>query len=157
MRERHDFNKKIITIVFLIIAPFVLFACGKNLDNELVKGAKEGKSQVVELLLAKGANVNAKDSEYGSTALMWAAHNGHAETLKILIRNGATIDGKGKKGETALWFAAQKGQIETMKILRANGADINVVGRNGDTALVVAKKNGYEAIADYLIKSGASE
>ena len=157
MQGRQQNNSKIITAIFLIIAPLVFFACGVDLNNELVEKAKAGDSAAIERLLAEGADVNAIDNKHGSTALMWAAHNGHSETVKILIRNGATIDQKRTKGETALWFSAQKGQLEPLKVLVNNGADINVVGRDGETSLVVARKNGHSAVVKYLLKCGASE
>lgn len=147
----------ITTAIVLPIVALVFFSCGKNLNDELVQAAMQGKTEMLKTLLSKGADVNAKDQKYQSTALMWAAHNGHTDVVRILIEKGAAIDEKGKEGETALWYAAQKGQLETLKILAENGSDINLVGRNGDTALAVARKNNHDSIVAYLIKSNASE
>jgi ankyrin repeat protein len=112
---------------------------------------------VIEKMLAKGADVNATDQKHRSTALMWAAHNGHTEALKVLIRSGAAIDARREKGETALWFAAQKGQLETLKILVENGAKTDVVGRDGETAVAIAEKNGHTHVVDYLKRIGGPE
>ena len=47
----------------------------------------------VKALLAKGANVNAADEE-GHTALIFAAFNGRAETVKLLLAAGADPNAK---------------------------------------------------------------
>jgi len=62
----------------------------------------------VELLLKKGANVNAKD-KYGGTALMYAAVKGHKEVVELLIENGADVNAKNIMGKTALMSASRGG------------------------------------------------
>lgn len=143
--------------LLFILASVGFLACGKDMDRELLDAAMSGKAELVRHCLENGADVNAKDQKHQSTALMWAAHNGHVEALKILIAHGANIEQKRFKGETALWFAAQKGQLETLKILADKGADINTIGRDGDSALAVALKNGHLHVAEYLKNAGASD
>lgn len=63
--------------------------------------AISGKSNVVKLLLEKGANVNAKGGD-GSTALHSAAFLGHVEAVKLLLANGADKTIKKDDGMTAL-------------------------------------------------------
>ena len=50
--------------------------------------AWEGHTEIAELLLKHGAEVNAKDNN-GETALMDAARNGHTETANLLRSYGA--------------------------------------------------------------------
>ena len=47
--------------------------------------------ETVQLLIAKGANVNLVDNNEGWTALMFAAAEGLAPNVKILLENGADI------------------------------------------------------------------
>jgi len=50
--------------------------------------AQNGHTEVVEALLGKGANVNAKDND-GATALMAAVHKGHTDIVQLLKKAGA--------------------------------------------------------------------
>lgn len=49
----------------------------------IMKAAKGGITEMVRLLIEKGADINAKD-KYNRTALYYAATNGHVEIVKIL-------------------------------------------------------------------------
>jgi ankyrin repeat protein len=53
--------------------------------------AKEGKHEIVKILLGKGANIKAA-ADGGGTALMCASEWGHKEVVKILLSKGASID-----------------------------------------------------------------
>jgi hypothetical protein len=60
-----------------------------------------GAIDLIEYVLARGADINAKD-KYGDTALHYAALNGHQEAINILIAKGADIHAKNNDGDTAL-------------------------------------------------------
>jgi hypothetical protein len=64
---------------------------------------------VVELLLARGANVNAKDG-YDSTPLHLAAGGGHKEVVELLLAKGANVNAKDRRGQTPLDLAEYYGQ-----------------------------------------------
>lgn len=49
------------------------------------------KMKIVKLLIAKGANVDAKD-RHGVTAMMRSGEQGHDEMAKFLISHGANVD-----------------------------------------------------------------
>ena len=44
---------------------------------------------MMKLLLDRGAQVNAKETLRGTTALMWASDQGHADAVKLLLDRGA--------------------------------------------------------------------
>ena len=111
--QRYKNFPPVIILSMIALLVFNLLSCGENLDEELVQAAKKGKAEKIENLLKKGADVNAKDRKHKSTVLMWAAHEGHIDAMKVLIRNGAEIGEKRDNGETALWFASQKGKQDT--------------------------------------------
>ena len=52
-----------------------------------------GRMEVVELLIANGANVNAKDKD-GGTPLLHATLSGHREIVELLISKGADVNAK---------------------------------------------------------------
>ena len=96
--------------------------------------AARGWYEVAELLIAKGANVNARYYKGegriydGYTALHFAAENGHTDIVKLLITNGANVNAKEGSGETPLCIAASKGYRNIAEFLIAKGADVNAKG-----------------------------
>ena len=68
--------------------------------------AAYGHTEVAELLLAKGADVNAKaDGQGGATPLLAAAFNGWRDTAELLLAKGADINAKDLHGSTPLFMA----------------------------------------------------
>ena len=51
---------------------------------------------VVGLLLARGADIEAKDREFKATALGFAAWHGYADIAALLVGRGADVDGMGE-------------------------------------------------------------
>ena len=82
-----------------------------------------GRMEVVELLIANGANVNAKDKD-GGTPLLHATLSGHRETVELLISKGADVNAKVApsdrlfKGKTPLDLASK---AEISDLLRKHG------------------------------------
>jgi ankyrin repeat protein len=85
--------------------------------------ARYGSTEVVNLLLAKGASVEAKDNK-GSTALMMAAISdiNPAPVVKLLLKKGANAEAQDNNGDTALKLATTAGNAEVVKLLREKGA-----------------------------------
>jgi hypothetical protein len=79
-----------------------------------------GHKDVVELLLANEANVNAEDGN-DRTPLHWAAGAGHVDVVELLLARKADVNAKDNKGNTPLHFAAIKGQLDVVELLRQHG------------------------------------
>ena len=75
-----------------------------------------GQKEIAELLIAEGANVNAKD-KLGDTSLQVAAYQGHKEIAELLIAKGADVNAKADNGKTPLDWA----DGETADLLRKHG------------------------------------
>jgi ankyrin repeat protein len=120
--------------------------------------AAGGQNEIVELLIAKGADVNAKDYRVRRTPLHSAAAHGHKEVAKLLIINGADVNAKGlnplieTQSGTPLHQAARNGQKEVIELLITSGADVNAKTKNGFTPLDVSSESG---TAGYLREQGA--
>lgn len=70
-------------------------------STALIVAGYHGGVDVVTLLLAKGANIEATDIN-GCTSLIYASRNGHAKVVNLLVAKGADIEAKGNNGHTAL-------------------------------------------------------
>ena len=88
-------------------------------ETPLLWAARFGQSQVAELLIAEGADVNAKNV-VGQTPLHWAAMAGHKEIIELLIAAGAEVNAKTKRGETPLDLAEDDPKIRN-PILKHGG------------------------------------
>ena len=112
-----------------------------NLDEEgfslLHWNAKEGIAEIVQKLIHKGADVEIKDKENGSTPLLWACQNGHLNVVKILLQNNANLFATSDCGHTALHFAVQSGEVELVEMLVKKGLDID--GQNKENPNVFVK------------------
>src|SRR6202167_3511794 len=58
--------------------------------------AKTGKANAAKVLLDHSAQVNAKETWGGTTALMWAVSEHHPAVVKLLIEHGADVNAKSK-------------------------------------------------------------
>ena len=76
-----------------------------------------GEPALVKMLLDKGANTNEVDRK-GLTPLMYAAMNGHVDTVRQLLKHGALPETKNKDGKTALDLAVEKDHPEIAEIVQ---------------------------------------
>jgi len=145
----------------------------------LHRAAISGRKDVAELLLAKGADVNARDS-YISAPLHYAAQNGHSAVAELLIARGADINARNSAGDRPLQGAARYDRKDTIKLLLEKGAtisnihlaaymgdlvkiegfiqegvDINVLDGHGYAPLHYAAQNNQKEVIELLISKGA--
>lgn len=120
----------------------------------LLIAAEEGHHQVVQMLLGKGANINAQGGIYGS-ALQAASIKGHSQVVQILLNNGANTNAQGGLYGDALHLASLRGHNQVVQMLLKNGADINAQGEAHGTALQAASYEGYTQVVQMLLENGA--
>ena len=125
-----------------------------NGSTALIRASWDGDTEIVRMLLEKGADVNAKDAK-GSTALMKASLNGHTKVVSMLLEKGADVNAKDNNGSTALMKATLHGHTEIVRMLLEKGADVNVKTGYGSTALVLASWDGDTEIVRMLLEKGA--
>jgi cytohesin len=109
---------------------------------------------ILELLLDKGADVNAKDEEHGYTALHHAARLGKRNAAEMLIAKGANINAKDKQGHTPLYVAVNN-EYKIAELLIEKGADSSIRTESGQTLLELAQQRKQaESIAPDMIFDG---
>jgi ankyrin repeat protein len=128
----------------------------KRLDMHLHAAARKGDTKAAEELIAKGADVHAKDN-MGWTALVYAVLNSHVETAGMLIDNGADVNAKDDSGRTVLMWAARMGKTKSVELLIEKGADVAARDIDGSTALTLALRAGKTKTAEMLRKHVAKE
>lgn len=101
------------------------------------------------------------DSETESnhdTALTLACAGGHEELVELLIKRGADIEHRDKKGFTPLILAATAGHEKVVDILLNHGADIEAQSeRTKDTPLSLACSGGRYEVVELLLNRGANK
>ena len=122
----------------------------------LMTCARTGNIDAVKLILAREPHVNAKETQLGQTALLWAVAEKHPDVVRALIEHGADIQIRTKNGFTPLLFAAQQGDIESARILLEAGANVNEAMPDGMTPLLVASGRGHESLSIFLLEKGAN-
>jgi ankyrin repeat protein len=89
----------------------------------LAKGKDDKCAEMVKRLLAKGADVNAKDPQMGRTPLHVAVDRGRYKTAEVLIAAGADVNATDNDGQTPIDIAlSRKLNKEIVKLLRQHGA-----------------------------------
>ncbi|THX72751.1 Pfs, NACHT and ankyrin domain protein, partial [Aureobasidium pullulans] len=150
----------------------------------LVAASYRGREDIVQMLLDRGADINAKGRRYG-TALQAALAEGHEKIVQMLLQYNASIDGKafvsylrkeakdtvvsmlsyvtapraaqtdGPHSKNLLHWAAEMGCQAAVERCLTLGVDVNVRDDHGELALHYAAENGHLSIVEVLVKAGS--
>ena len=126
---------------------------GKVIGSGLMIGAWEGNIPMMQLFVARGADIN-RTNAFGEQALLLAAWKGRMEAVRWLVERGARLNREGREW-AALHYAAFAGHAEVVSYLLERGADVNALSTNGSTPLMMAAREGRDAIAKTLLAAGA--
>lgn len=139
-----------------------------RLDPALVRGtsgdgwtplhlaAHFGRSEVMDVLLAAGADVEARSTNaLRNTPLHAAAAGRSKEAVALLVSRNADVTARQHGGWTALHQAAQAGLVEVARLLLDRGADPSAANDEGLTPLALAREHGHAEVAELLRVAGA--
>ncbi|MSR64427.1 MAG: hypothetical protein EXS18_01445 [Verrucomicrobiae bacterium] len=115
---------------------------------------EKGHLDVAELLLKKGADINAQDY-MGMTPLHWAVDRQQKDVVEFLIANKAQLDVTNEKGDTPLQLTVWNKTTDLAELLIARGAGLEVTNKNGGTVFLTAAVNGKKNLVDLLLVKGA--
>jgi ankyrin repeat protein len=159
----------------------------ENIDSFLADARKadERAAEIVDLLLAAGADINARKADgetpldvamdVGAFALIdllrskqaqgrpsssevfQATRLGTPERLKKLLAGDRTlVNFRDELGRTPAIYAADYGSLDAIKVLFDARADINAANLKGETALHVAARKGDQNIVEFLVTKKAA-
>jgi ankyrin repeat protein len=112
--------------------------CADNDFDLLFEKVMYGDIQGLEEAIANGADVNAADEKYGSTALIMACSYGYVDIAKILIEAGADVNmQESYLGNSALTASAGVSQ-DLVEYLLERGADPQTTLNDGTTAFTLS-------------------
>ena len=138
--------------------------------TNVYQAARDGFSDLTDLLKRlkteqrkSALETKTKDGSHFVTPLIIAAHNGHLNSVKILLGYGADIEARGTlkieneviEGCTPLWAAAASGRLDVVKLLIEQNAEVDGRTSTGSTPLRAAAYDGYLDIVRCLVESGA--
>ena len=132
----------------------------KNGKSLLMTAAQsKSTSDIVEILLKFGANVNDTDSR-GKSALMHALSNKeevNMSVIKLLLNNGADLEQNYKGGETVLHHAINNcNSTQLIQMLVDYGANVNQTDEDGCLALFYAIDLDNPEIVKVLLDCGTN-
>ena len=115
--------------------------------------AQAGSPEIVAVLLAAGANVNARHAG-GMAPLHFATS---PEVVAALASAGAAVDPRTRDGWTPLhWAALLPGSDQRLvAALIEAGADVDAMGEDGETPLHLATDAGEASLVALLLEAGA--
>lgn len=126
-----------------------------SLDEMLSLACRQGKQDIVELLLESGANVNHRNKA-GNTPLLEACSQGHVSIARLLLDRNADIDAPTETTyDSALTWACTLGNEEIVQLLLERTACVEHRTKDGCTALMFAALAGHAKVAKLLLDHNA--
>ena len=152
--EAAAFGDVVRTTKLLEDSPTLVGAVDKAGQTALHWTASKGQTNIVALLLERGANPNAKQ-RFDETPLHFAVEAGHVETARLLLAKGADVNARNGSMSTPLHEAVLQGSAELIEVLIKGGADVNARDDQRQTPLHYACHKGHLNVIELLLAAGA--
>ena len=129
---------------------------GNHSNTTLHEAVVEARADVVQVLIAAGADIEKRDSQ-GCAPLLLACMRGCLDIVKVLVQAGAELRVTNWNDDTGLIAASREGHTETVRYLVGLGqVDVDQVGgTDTTTALHEAGGQNHVDVVQVLIDAGA--
>jgi len=122
-----------------------------DVETALCSAAAHGRYDVVCHLIHE-SKIGTEAGLNGVASLRWAAMNGHADVVELLLSPAGGCDASAH-GSEGLRLAAVKGHVEVVSLLLDAGADVH---DDDDEALRLASGAGHSRVVRRLVQGGAT-
>ena len=127
---------------------------GRDRDYPILyRTVDEGYIEIMRILVAAGAVVNATESD--SYVLLSAAGD-HPVALEVLVAASADVNARGSDGDPILEEAVWRGRVSDVRILVEAGADVDATDSQGRSMLHLARDREHFEIETILLDAGAT-
>ena len=120
----------------------------------LLVAAQYGHTEVCELLLANGSDLEEKMPDTLFTALHYAALYGHQSLLQLLLSQNADMNSRSRLEATPLLLASQEGHVAFVVTLLLAWADPLLPAGDGALPIHVAAQENQSEVVRILIDYG---
>lgn len=142
MKKTTIVRLSVITLSVCLLGSVLLF----------IPTSKDENYEKVRNLIQTGANIKCQENY---SPLMLGIIRGEVDTVKMLVKAGADVNGISPEGCPYLILGANAGHTDIVRILVEAGADPNARDKNGLTALIAGSDQGHTEVVKMLIEAEA--
>jgi ankyrin repeat protein len=125
-----------------------------QVSESMMEALMRNDVDAIRRLLGSGEDLNATYKTTGLTPILLAVGLCSAETIQVLLANGASMSDRDKLGNGPLARAAHGNNIPVMKLLLQRGCRVGDLNEDGNTPLHLAALNGSDSAARLLLAHG---
>jgi len=140
----------------------ILLSAGANANGTtrdgrtaICEAANIGATEIIELLIKHGADLELSHTEFADTPLINAAGKDHIAAFKVLLTAGANIRASQIGGWTALHYALLNKNSEMAFMILKYSPDVNAATKGGVRALHLVALAGMASLVSLLLDMGA--
>lgn len=142
-------NDRAAVAAMLDVHPELIHARNAQCKTPLHYAVTYGATDMIDFLIARGADVNARDKT-GLTPLHTAAMLDRSEEASLLLAHGANLEARDEFGDTPFHLAALFGRPDMVYQLAMVGAKQESVNNRGETPRGAARRNRDDDVIEML-------
>lgn len=118
-------------------------------NSLLMEGVRSGNTDIVQIFLASGYQINLRNNK-GETVLLEAARRNDLAMVQFLLKNGAYVRTIDKNADTVWGIAAENGFVDIIRFLCKRNQGL-IESSKLETCLIRALKNKHFACVEELL------